>query len=57
LAPLKNEHLAAYLDYPHSTEYHKDPFDRLLFVTADVEQARFVTEDEKFGVTKSGSFV
>lgn len=49
---LKNEHLLAYFDYPHFTDNHKDPFDRLLLVTADVEKASFITRDEKFDAYK-----
>lgn len=52
ILPLKNEHLIAYFDYPHFIEDHKDPFDRLLLVTADVEKASFITKDEKFDVYK-----
>jgi PIN domain nuclease of toxin-antitoxin system len=52
LLPLKNEHLIAYFNYPHFTEDHKDPFDRLLLVTADVENAGFITKDEKFNTYK-----
>ncbi|RYZ20543.1 MAG: type II toxin-antitoxin system VapC family toxin [Chitinophagaceae bacterium] len=49
---LKNEHLTAYFNYPHFTDDHKDPFDRLLLVTADVERASLITKDEKFSVYK-----
>src|SRR5947209_3028575 len=48
LLPLKNEHLIAYFNYAHFSDEHKDPFDRLLLVTADVEKATFITKDEKF---------
>ena len=48
LLPLKNEHLVAYFSYPHFTENHKDPFDRLLLVTATAEGAAFIIKDEKF---------
>lgn len=52
LLPLKNEHLIAYFSFPSFIEDHKDPFDRLLLVTADVEKAGFVTKDEKFNAYK-----
>lgn len=52
LLSLKNEHLLAYFNYPHFTADHKDPFDRLLLVTADFEKADFITKDEKFDVYK-----
>lgn len=51
--PLKNEHLIAYFNFSFFTEEHKDPFDRLLLVTADVEKAGFVTKDEKFNAYKN----
>ena len=52
LLTLKNEHLISYFNYPHFVEDHKDPFDRLLLVTADVEKAAFITKDEKFDAYK-----
>jgi PIN domain nuclease of toxin-antitoxin system len=52
LLPLKNEHLIAYFKYPHFADVHKDPFDRLLLVTADSENADFITKDEKFEAYK-----
>lgn len=53
LLTLKNEHLVAYFNFPYFTEDHKDPFDRLLLVTADVENASFITKDEKFDAYKN----
>lgn len=50
--PLKNEHLVAYFNYAHFVEDHRDPFDRLLLVTADFEKADFITKDEKFDAYK-----
>lgn len=52
ILPVRNEHLIAYFDYPYFNEDHKDPFDRLLLVTADVEKAAFITKDEKFDAYK-----
>lgn len=52
LLPIKNEHFIAYFNYPHFSADHKDPFDRLLLVTADLEKAEFITKDEKFDVYK-----
>ena len=52
LLPLKNEHLVAYFNYPYFSDNHKDPFDRLLLVITDFEDAGFVTKDEKFAEYK-----
>lgn len=52
ILPLKNEHLTAYFAYPHFNDDHKDPFDRLLLVTAVVKGAGFITKDEKFDAYK-----
>lgn len=46
--PIKDEHLIAYFNCPYFSNDHRDPFDRLLLVTADVEKAAFITKDEKF---------
>lgn len=52
LLPLKNEHLIAYFNYPQFSDSNKDPFERLLLVIADVENASLITKDEKFYVYK-----
>lgn len=54
ILPLKNEHLIAYFNFSHFSDNHKDPFDRLLLVIADFENAGFVTKDEKFDAYKEG---
>ena len=51
--PLKNEHLITYFSFPSFTDDHKDPFDRLLLVTAHVEKAGLITKDEKFNAYKN----
>ncbi len=53
ILPVKNGHLIAYFNFAHFTEDHKDPFDRLLLATADVEKASFITKDEKFTAYKN----
>jgi PIN domain nuclease of toxin-antitoxin system len=41
-----------YFNYPHFSDSHKDPFDRLLLVIAHFGKAGFITKDEKFDVNK-----
>jgi len=43
ILPIKNEHMESLFELPL---IHRDPFDRLLIVTAKVEKLTLITADE-----------
>lgn len=45
--PIRNEHIDYYQNVPLHQE-HRDPFDRLLIATAQVEQAIMISGDRNF---------
>ena len=48
LLPLKPAHLVAYGDLPFPTSGHRDPFDRILVVQAQVDRLRLISVDSAF---------
>ena len=56
ILPIKIEHIGRTVDMPLK-EDHRDPFDRLIIATAEVENLVLISSDEKTEISCAGSRV